>query len=518
MRIACVAVVLGACGGPADPPASTCDPARGPEMGRFADVTAASGVAFQYTTGGFQGGGLAVVDLDGDALPELVAGRRDGGTALFENLGGLRFEEVPVAFDPGPVTALAAADLDNDGDRDLIAAGGGIARVIANDGALAFREVGRLADSGTTEHVLPVDLDGDGLLDLYLSNYDLRVPAASENRVYLNRGGLTFEPVATAGAGLSWTATAFDLEGDGDQDLYIANDTLVADFGKPDHDPDVFWPVDLVLRNDGPGPDGIPRFTDVALELGLTEPRSSMGGTLGDFDEDGRLDLYIPDFGAKKLFLRAAAGPFVERAAELGVAAISRRNDLCAADATSRDCLVLSWSAVLADFDLDGYDELFIVNGETSPGNTPPVVMLSRGTELPYRELSPEIPCLDARGLVASDLDGDGDPDVAIAQREGPLSIYENRGTPTTGWLAVSLRGQASNRDGVGAVVTLRLASGRTLTRVVGAGGVVHTASPAEAHFGLGTETVAAITVRWPSGRTSELLSPATETTLVITE
>lgn len=513
-----IALVLGACGGPADPPGPACDPARGPEMGRFADITAASGVAFQYTTNGFQGGGLAVVDLDGDALPEVVAGSREGGTALFRNLGGLRFEAVPIAFDPGPVTALAVVDLDNDGDRDLIAAGGGTARVIANDGGLTFREVGRLAGSGTTEHVLPVDLDGDGLLDLYFSNYDVRVPAASENRLYLNRGGLAFEYVATAGIGLSWTATALDLEGDGDQDLYVANDTLIADFGKPGADPEVSWPVDLVLRNDGPGTDGIPRFSEIASQVGLAAPRSSMGGTLGDFDEDGRLDLYIPDFGAKKLFLRDAAGGFVERAAELGVAAVSRLNELCTADTTSRDCLVLSWSAVLADFDLDGYDEILIVNGETSPGNIPPVVMLARGPELPYRELSPEIACQDARGLVATDLDGDGDPDVAIAQREGPLAIYENRGAPAAGWVAVSLRGQPSNRDGVGAVVTLRLASGRTLTRVIGAGGVVHTASLLVAQFGLGAEPVAAITVRWPSGRTSEVLAPATETTLVITE
>jgi len=517
VRIPCIAVVLGACGGPVDLPVSTCDPARGPEMARFADVTAASGVDFQYTTGGFQGGGLAVVDLDGDGLPELVAGSRDGGTALWKNLGGLRFELVPVAFDPGPVTALAAADLDNDGDRDLIAAGGGVARVIANDGGLAFREVGRLAGSGTTEHVLPVDLDGDGLLDLYFSNYDLRVDAASQNRLYLNRSGLAFEPAGTFGAGLSWTATALDLEGDGDQDLYIANDTLIADFGKPDHDPTVFWPVDLMLRNDGIGTDGIPRFTDVANELGLADPRSSMGGTLGDFDEDGRIDLYIPDFGAKKLFLRDGAG-FIERAAELGVSAISRRNELCTPDVTAQDCLVLSWSAVLADFDLDGYDEILIVNGETSPGNTPPVVMLARGPELPYRELSPDLPCMDARGLVATDLDADGDPDVVLGHREGPLAIYENRGLPAGGWLAVTLRGQASNRDGVGAVVMLQLASGRTLTRVVGAGGVIHTASPAEAHFGFGDDAAASITVRWPSGRTSELVAPATDATLVITE
>ena len=118
---------------------------------------------------------------------------------------------MPVGFDPGPVTALAAADLDNDGDRDLIAAGGGIARVIANDGGLTFREVGRLTGSGTTEHVLPVDLDGDGLLDLHLGNYDTRSDLASQNRLYLNRGGLAFDPAGMVGTGLTWTATAFDL-------------------------------------------------------------------------------------------------------------------------------------------------------------------------------------------------------------------------------------------------------------------------------------------------------------------
>jgi len=320
---------------------------------------------------------------------------------------------------------------------------------------------------------------------------------------------------------MSWAATAFDLDGDGDQDLYVANDTLFADFGRPvaGGKPAEPWPVDLVLRNDGPGPDGVPRFTDLAATLGLDQPRSSMGGVLGDFDDDGRLDLFVPAYGAKKLFLRDPAGGFVESAAALGVAAIGRTNVDCGPDSTSEDCLLLSWSAAYTDFDLDGHDELLIINGETGPGNLPPVLALTRGPALPYREVDPEIPCMDARGLVTTDLDGDGDPDVVIGQVDGPLLIYENRGKPARGsWLRVTLHGQVSNRDGVGAVVTLRMASGRTLTRSVGAGGVIHTAGPAEAVFGLGGDVVEMLEVQWPSGRRTEIAGPAAGTSLVLDE
>ena len=486
-------------------------------MTRFADVTHDSGVDFQYATMDFKGGGLAVVDLDGDGLPEIVAGRRVGGLALFRNLGSLRFQQVA---DSGldasmAITAIAAVDLDNDGDRDLVLAGGGVAYVMANQGDGTFRESARFENSGTTEHILPVDLDGDGLLDLYFSNYDVYSTASTQNRMYLNRGGLQFLLAATGtmGDGLSWSATAFDVDGDGDQDLYVANDTLLADFGRyvPTSPSTSYLPVDLLLRNDGPGPDGVPRFTNLAADMGLAKPRSSMGGLLGDFNDDGILDLYVPDYGAKKLFLRDPAAGYVERAAMLGVNGIVRQNATCDPDTEIEECLLLSWSAALSDFDLDGYDELLVVNGETELGEPPPVLLFARGPELPYHEVSPDIGCLDARGLVVTDLDGDGDQDVVISQKQGPLMVYKNLGNPAPAtWLRVELHGQASNREGVGAVVTVRMASGRTQMRAVGAGGIIHSGSPAEAFFGLGRDEVEAVEVQWPSGRHTEMTRPPT--------
>ena len=511
-RLLLLLAVLGACAREPTPDGATCDPPRGPRFDRFTDVTRASGVSFEYRSDSFKGGGLAVVDLDGDGLPEIVAGRRTGGVALFANRGGLRFEARPILGleADAAASAIAAADLDNDGDRDLVLAGARALHVIANLGDGTLVAVAQLAGVGATEHVLPVDLDGDGLLELHLSNYDVTDATRSQNRLYRNRGNLQFTAAATPGAGLSWTATALDVDGDGDQDLYVANDTLLADAGKQAPVDLPTWPVDLLLRNDGLDADGALVLTDVAGERGLERPRSSMGGLVGDLDDDGELDLFVPDFGANKLFVRDAGGRFVDRAAALGVTATSRANATCGPDASSTGCLVLSWSGALADLDLDGHDELVVINGETAPLDVPPVIVHTRGPSLPYREVSTDIPCVDGRGLVVTDLDGDGDQDVVIAPREGPLLIYENRGRPAPGsWLHVTLRGTASNRDGVGAIVTARLASGRMRQRAIGAGGVIHTALPSEAHFGLGDDVVETIEVRWPSGRTTEVHGPS---------
>ncbi len=464
-------------------------------------MTSESGVDFHYAAFDFKGGGLAVADLDGDDRPDIVAGRRVGGLTTFRNRGGLRFEERPDTGLPAdaPVSAIASSDLDNDGDRDVVIAGPGVLRLFANHGDGTFEPIAELTGTGTTEHILPVDLDGDGLLDLFLSNLDLTRVADTTNRVYLNRGQLRFELTNLENSGLTWTTTALDVDDDGDQDLYVANDTFAADAGAGPIRASAY-PVDALLRNDGVGPDGAIRFTDIAAELGLAEPRSSMGGLLADFDQDGRLDLLVPNFGANKVFVRRADGGYDERARELGLAGVARINDRCLPGTTYSWCLLLSWSAAITDLDLDGRDDVLFTNGETEERLSPPVQLYTRGPATAFEERSPSIPCLDARALISTDLDDDGDQDVLVAVQEGPLRLYENTLRPEPGaWLQVRLRGTVANRDGIGAVVTIQQASGRVQARAIGHGGVIHSAGPAEAYFALADDPVVEIRVRWPN-------------------
>jgi hypothetical protein len=488
------------------------DPPRGPAVAWFRDVTVDSGVAFQYVSpDGFRTGAVLAADLDGDGLPDVIAGSRAGGVAVYHNLGGLRF--APVATSGIDTTqalsAVAAADLDNDGDIDLVLASPGVAVVMANQGNGSFVQVARFDNSGTTEQVLPVDLDGDGLLDLLFANREYPVGAATENLLYLNKGQLQFTLTgAVPPTGLSWSATAFDFDHDGDQDLYIANDTLIPDFGPGGLQEPTSLQPDALLRNDGPGLDGVPRFTDLAGALGMAQPRSSMGGTLGDYDGDGEFDIYVPNLGANKLFIRTGA-TFTEQALARGVDATMHRDAMCSPGTTEEDCLIISWSSALTDLDLDGYDDLLVVNGSNFDGSIQAPTILYQGAPDGFHEVSPDLGCLNARGLVVTDLDGDGDQDVLIAQTNGALMLYENRNAPaTTAWLDVTLHGTTSNRDGVGAVVTVHLASGRTLVKAVGSGGVINSASPAEAFFGLGGDIVASIEVAWPSGRHSTIAGP----------
>ena len=521
MRRLFVATVCAACGGPAPVAADAnaalvCgEPARGPAWDGFVDVTEASGIDFVYDTADFRSGGLAAVDLDGDGLPEVIAGQRAGGFAVYHNLGGMRFERATLAAvdAASALTSIAAIDLDNDGDLDLVLARPGSWDVLENIGHGAFQEAWHVDVASTPEQVLPVDVDGDGRLDLFFANRDYPVGPASQNRLYLNRGGLVFADAGVVGPdGLTWAATAFDADGDGDQDIYVANDALVATFA-----PGTMLASDLqpdsLLRNDGIDASGIPRFTDIAAGLGMSAPRSSMSAVLGDFDEDGTLDMFVTNIGAKSLFAHTPNG-FVDRADALGVDPYLRIGDVnvpvaCDPTTTHEDCLIVSWSAALTDFDLDGHDELLVVNGTRGGLMPPPPTLLVRGDQPTFHEASVDLSCPDARGLVVTDLDGDGDRDLVIAQSVGRLLVIETRGTPAPGtWLDVRLVGTASNREGIGAVVSATLTSGRVVTKPVAAGGTVSSAGPAEAFFGLGSNAVASLRVLWPSGRHSEVPGP----------
>ena len=487
---------------------------RGPALPWFREAAAASGVDFDFVAADFRGGAIAVADMDGDGLLDILAGSRSGGLALFRNRGDLSFGDDTAAAGltrDGPAHFIAPGDLDNDGDRDLLIAGDRIL-LYENRGGARFAATGQdLGDGSATEHILLVDLDADGWLDAYVSNRDRRDPERSRNRLLRNPGGaLALEEVpGAAGAdstGLSWTASAFDADGDGDVDLHVANDTLVADHGQP-RPTGTMLPPDAFYRNDGE--DGELRLTDIAGELGLDGPRSSMGGLVADFDGDQRLDLYITDFGRKKLFAGAEAGGFAERGEELGVAGTTRSDGICAlaANRESKACLLLSWGSQLADLDLDGHDDLVVLNGVSVIDGLPPPALVLRGPP-PFQEIDAGLGCFEGHGLIAADLDADDDLDLVASPRDGPLRLFENLAAGGRPGLSLALDGRQSNREGIGAVVSVRTSSGRRLVRVAGAGGVAQSSPPVLVHFGLGEDSAAEIEIRWPSGVRQELTAP----------
>ena len=524
-----VCLATAACDGPpADlAPRAECAP-RGPQVAWFADRTADSGADFTFAPIDFRGGPVAVEDLDGDGRLDIVAGSRDGHLAAFRNLGQLRFADATTAWGlPRSISVsyIAPADLDGDGDVDLVVAGELDARVFRNQGGGHFVLATTISGSGSTEEALPIDFDGDGTLDLYFANWNRSDPVLAKNRLYRGLGDLTFDEVTGAAgadtAGLSWTASVFDYDGDGDLDLYVANDTFAADFGggdtelaAPDRRPDCFY-----VNDPGAAAAGGPAFADHAADLGLSEPRSSMAGLWGDVDGDGRAELYVTDLGQNDVY-RVSGGHFTEAITELGLGQTYRNDVGCVVGGHDLGCLLMSWGVALDDFDLDGHDDLIVADGAPiAPYPDAPPSLVYRGSDSGLSEVSAGLPCFEAHGLVAADLDRDGDLDLVMTTREGPLRVIENLNQNRGNWLEVALHGGRSGREGRGAVVTVVRDDGRRILRPLGAGGVVHSALPAEVHVGLGSHTAKELDVSWPAGEVQKVpLLGAVNQRVVVTE
>jgi enediyne biosynthesis protein E4 len=555
----------------------------------FRDDAAASGIDFQM---GFlpdeqgetfrvnlydHGCGVAVADYDDDGHDDLLLLNQLGGNALYHNQGDGTFENVteqagPVALADRICVGAAFGDYDNDGDQDVYITsvrGGNV--LLENVGKGRFRDVTERAGVACVAHSQTpafFDYDNDGDLDLFVSNtahwttdefdqpshhyrgaedlwsrvYDVR--QREQNRLFRNEGEGVFTDVTDdaglAGKGWSGDVAAFDYDEDGNLDLFVTN----------------MFGMSQLYRNDGQG-----HFDDVTLDtLGHTS-FGAIGSKAFDFNNDGRLDLFVADMHSdmwmehhehqaveprRKYEHRAGpkadADPSVvakEQAVadRLGVdfGEVVFGNTLFRNEGGGRfsevsDSAVMEtfwpWGVATGDFDHDGNVDVFLPSGMGYPYfYWPCALMMNNGDETftdraeeegieppPGGQFLPgkvggQPAARSSRCAATADFDGDGRVDLVVNNfNDGPY-YFRNQFAPRS-WVAFRLRGTKSNRDAVGAVV--KLYCGRdVLVRQVDATGGYLSQSSKTLNFGLGdTRQIDRVEIRWPSGQRQELDSP----------
>ncbi|MBI3417025.1 MAG: VCBS repeat-containing protein [Verrucomicrobia bacterium] len=430
-------------------------------------------------------------DYDNDGYADLLAGRyKLGPNVLYHNNRDGAFTSVTNAFTTTDAwESLGWADLDNDGWLDLVAARDNKPSTVYfnnGDGTFTASSFGSMVPW----NVGVADYDRDGLLDLYIP-----VTQLGPNRLYRNRGDRTFQQMTAAEVGPLVTVTTYggvtwaDYDDDGWMDVYAArNQTLKG----------------LLFRSAVTG-----RFLRATNEVTLDITTGGFNGAWGDYDNDGRLDLFVAGlFQPSALYRNLGNGDF-ERA-------IFNQSSL--GNNSS------SW----ADYDNDGFLDLFMSNGQGHPNelhHNNGDGTFTRVTTGSIVTDQPENGAVCYSGLWF-DYDNDGFLDLHVATGDDTATIrsksflYHNNGN-SNAWLKVKLVGTASNRDGVGAKVRVQAKyAGQTRwqRRDVSAGDYWN-GNQLIAFFGLGNATNANIVrIEWPSGIVQELTNVPVKQLLTVTE
>jgi hypothetical protein len=485
----------------------------------FTNVTASAGINHVQNPGNapgaalFRTGGAAAADYDNDGWVDLFVTRLNARDLLYRNKGDGTFQDVAVpagltinALTNGP----AWGDIDNDGDKDLYVTSSGGTRnyLYVNNGNGAFSEQGSARGAALAgglrfgQSASFGDYDGDGYLDIHTNDWGSET-AASTSRLLRNLGAANpghFEDV-TAAAGLNvfrpthffdgttdtsayrYASTFTDLDRDGHMDLAISSDFLTSQ---------LFW-------NNGDG-----TFTDGTIAAGVGTDEDGMGSAIGDYDGDGRLDWFVsalvdvPGGGAphsgNRLFRNNGDRTFSDQTDAAGV-----RNS------------GWSWGSTFLDHDNDRDLDLIVTNG-FDPA-MPDQSRLFRNDGGVFTDISSAAGVTDTglgRGLLSFDYDNDGDLDVFIVNHGAQPFLYRNDGGDANAWLKIKLEGTDSNRDGVGAFITLDPDSnvaGDEIVREIHAGSNFLSQNELTAHFGLGADVGAidSIMIEWPSGMVQKL-------------
>jgi hypothetical protein len=532
-------LVLLACGGH--------EPATG-----YVDVTEGSGVDFRHVNGASgemyfietNGSGCGFFDYDNDGDLDLYFAQggalkgyrppkelegRPLDSRLFRNDGArdgrFHFTDVTEAAHAGVLnyaTGCCLADYDGDGWRDLFVYGFGGNVLLKNQGDGTFADVTKRSGVGDPRYAgtaLFADFDRDGDLDLFVGNYvkwsyelhrTCAIPPAAKSYchpdvfdaephlLYRNNGDGTFSDVTfqvgiTRRDGKALGALACDVDDDGDQDLFVANDSS----------------PNFLYRNDGAP--GELKFTDVSESSGISydhdgRTQGSMGCDFADVDGDLSPDLAVTNLAmeATALYVNDGRGHFDDQAFPRGVGRPS--------------LLDFGWGLRFLDFEDDGDMDLFVINGHLHAGvaqydasqlyEQKPKLLLNDGSgrfAVAGAEGGPFLEeRLVGRGLAMADLDDDGDLDAAVATNDHAARLVERKGAPVRKWIGFSLRYGGRNPDAIGARVEL-VAGGRRQRQEVRGAQSFASYQELRLLFGLDASAQAdEVRVRWPLGEIEE--------------
>ena len=466
------------------------------------------------------GGGVAILDYNNDGLPDLffVNGGHIGGkdfdrdnpkywNRLYRQNKDGSFTDVTAAAGLSHAgngnygMGVAVGDYDNDGFPDINVTSFGHNVLYHNNGNGTFTDVtakAGVAAGGWSSSAGFFDFDNDGKLDLLVTRYmDWSLATnksctrqtycppgefpAITNILYRNRGDGTFEDVSQKSGiagkkGRSLGVAFADYDGDGSPDIFVANDGM----------------EEFLWHNNGNG-----TFTERALDAGVAlsddgKPYAGMGVEFRDYDNDGRPDIIVTDLAKQTyaLYHNDGNGTFSYRSLQTGLGALTAGSS--------------GWGVGLVDFDNDGWKDLFVAQGHVMDNVEqidpsmhylePPLLALNHQGR--FERSDPGVnKAVAGRGAAFGDLNNDGRMDVVMGVLNGKPLILMNQCSNGAHWLGLHLQGTRSNRDALGATVTV---NGQT--QVVQTAGSYQSANDKRVHFGLGDREFADIGIRWPSG------------------
>jgi len=505
----------------------------------FTDVTNQAGIHFKHNSGAFGkkylpetlGNGGAFLDYDNDGWQDIVLVNSSDWPehktaksflALYHNNQNGTFTDVThqagLAVEMYGI-GLAVADYDNDGNDDLYITCVGPNHLFRNLGNGKFSDVTARAgvgDPGFSTSAAWFDYDNDGNLDIFVANYvewsvetDQLCSLDGKNKsyctpqsykgqsstLYRNKGNGTFTNVTQTAklndpTSKSLGVVMLDYNGDGWMDLFVANDT----------EPNKLY------KNNGNG-----TFTDEGVAAGVAfsesgTARAGMGADAGDFDGSGRPGIAVGNFTNESmaLYRNDGTGLFTDEAPNSGIGKMSAQS--------------LTFAVFFFDYDLDGLLDVFAANGHVSDDISvvqpnvkyaqPPHLFHNKGKKK-FEEATTKLGralqrSIVGRGAAYGDFDNDGDLDLLITANNGPARLLRNDNANQNDLVRIKTVGTRSNRDGIGAKLTLKTSKGAKLFSMVKTGSSYLSQSELPVTFGLGPPEEGrnlSLEIQWPSGQ-----------------